>query len=86
MASSDETPTTYLKDYAPFPYDVEKVRAPATRNAKRSHQICAFRASIRPSVPNVCGNHLAIDADLTRRPRHHARFPAPTAARVFKKR
>ena len=58
MASSDETPTTYLKDYAPFPYDVEKVRAPATRNAKRSHQICAFRASIRPSVPIV--NHLAM--------------------------
>jgi len=57
MASSDETPTTYLKDYAPFPYDVEKVRAPATRNAKRS-QICAFRASIRPSVPNVCGNRI----------------------------
>ena len=85
MASSDETPTTYLKDYAPFPYDVEKVRAPATRNANDLRS-CAFRASIRPSVPNVCGNHLAIDADLTRRPRHHARFPAPTAARVFEKR
>ena len=36
MASSDETPTTYLKDYAPFPYDVEKVRAPVTRNAQIS--------------------------------------------------
>lgn len=36
MASSDETPTTYLKDYAPFPYDVEKVRALVTRNAQIS--------------------------------------------------
>ena len=45
MASSDETPTTYLKDYAPFPYDVEKVRAPATRNDLRS---ALFDPPLRP--------------------------------------
>ena len=26
MASDDATPTVYLKDYAPYPYDVEHVR------------------------------------------------------------
>ena len=27
-SSSNETPTTYLKDYTEYPYDVENVRSP----------------------------------------------------------
>ena len=49
MASSDETPTTYLKDYAPFPYDVEKVRAPATRNANDLRSVLFALRSAPPS-------------------------------------
>jgi hypothetical protein len=40
MASEEETPTTYLAEYAAFPYDVENVRDTNTPNAPTPWRTC----------------------------------------------
>jgi hypothetical protein len=45
-APADETPTTYLADYVPFPYDVEKVRRVRVAGAERTNERTNVRRRI----------------------------------------
>jgi len=76
--ASDETPTTYLKDYEAYPYLVPRVRArPRPRTPPRPERRAPSRLAIasfqihvsRPADPIFCAFAIGRDAAI---PRLHA--------------